>query len=260
MIDHLAVIERESARFAEATASLDSGGAVPSCPEWDVADLMWHLAEVQYFWGSIVEGLLTDPGGVEDLERPDDDDLADLVEAMSSRLVAAIGARNPDDACWSWHTGGETVGWVRRRQAHEALIHRVDADLAAGNATDVDEILATDGVDEMIRVMLDASDLPEWSEYHDAGTTAVIEVTGRGASWALELGRFTGESPNTGKVYDDPVVKLVSGVDTPSAVITGSGVDLDLWLWGRGPVDRLTVEGDRSVADHIREAAAAGSQ
>jgi len=24
---------------------------LPSCPGWDAAGLLWHLSEVQYFWG-----------------------------------------------------------------------------------------------------------------------------------------------------------------------------------------------------------------
>ena len=31
-----------------------------------------------------------------------------------------------------------TVGFIRRKQAHEALIHRIDAEVAAGNRTPMD--------------------------------------------------------------------------------------------------------------------------
>ena len=45
------------------------------------------------------------------------------------------------------------MGFVRRRQAHEALIHRIDAELTAGRRTPVDPLLGADGVDEALRVM-----------------------------------------------------------------------------------------------------------
>ena len=40
----------------------------------------------------------------------------------------------------------KTVGYIRRRQAHEALIHRLDAELTAGAVTPLDPDLAADGV------------------------------------------------------------------------------------------------------------------
>ena len=37
---------------------------VIKCPGWTVADLVWHVRGVHYFWGSIVDGLLADPDTV----------------------------------------------------------------------------------------------------------------------------------------------------------------------------------------------------
>jgi len=46
------------------------------------------------------------------------------------------------------------LGFVRRRQAHEVLIHRLDAELTAGvDASAMDPRLSADGVDELLRVM-----------------------------------------------------------------------------------------------------------
>jgi hypothetical protein len=55
-----------------------------------------------------------------------------------------------------------TVSWVARRQAHEALIHRTDAELAAGvTVTRADAALAADGVDDLISGFLVG--VPRWA-------------------------------------------------------------------------------------------------
>jgi hypothetical protein len=72
----------------------------------------------------------------------------------------------------------------------------------------------------------------------------------------MEVGRFTGTSPHSGTTYDDAALRLVDSVETPDATLRAAAADLDLWLWGRGSIDAISVEGDASIADHMREAAA----
>ena len=37
---------------------------VPSCPDWTMADLVFHVGRVHSFWGQIVAGRLTDARGL----------------------------------------------------------------------------------------------------------------------------------------------------------------------------------------------------
>jgi uncharacterized protein (TIGR03083 family) len=258
MISYSEAIRRESARFARAIAAAGLNAAVPSCPEWNTADLLWHLAEVQYFWATIAGDLLQSPDRMKELRRPRDEALTGLFAEQTDRLVAALGAHDPGEECWSWYEGGHSIAWVRRRQAHEALIHRVDAELAASATTPLDDMLATDGVDEILTVMIDCRSIPEWSRFNADGTTAVLATPDR--RWEMALGRFRGTSPNTGNTYDEPAILLGSVTATPSVTISGSGADLDLWLWGRGTTERLRVEGDAALAGTLRAAAAASTQ
>lgn len=225
-----------------------------------MADLAWHLAEVQHFWASIVADLLPSPESVAALERPADDELASLFIEQTSRLITALESRPPNAECWSWHDEGRTVGWVLRRQAHEALIHRIDAELGAADRTAINDELAADGVDEILRVMLDARGLPAWSAFVADGRTAIIDAADDGL-WGMELGRFVGKSPDTGRSYDEPALRLLESVPpNPSVTVRGSGADLDLWLWGRSPAQRLRLSGDHGAVRDIRDAAAAGTQ
>jgi len=260
VIDYLAVIRSESARFLELVRTTPMDVAVPSCPGWTVADLTWHLGEVQHFWSRIVATLLTDPDAVDTPDRPVDSALADFLAEQSQALVDALAARHPEEVCWSWYDVDTTVGFSRRRQAHEALIHRIDAELAAGTTFRIDTELAADGVDEIVRIFLDVDNLPEWAALDPHDATAVIAIDDGSASWAMELGRFRGTSPNSGRTYDFPAISLIEPPVRPTAILRGGAVDLDLWLWGRGPLDPISVEGDHAVADHIRAAAVQATQ
>lgn len=260
MIDYLNSIRTESARFSQLVAELPASTLVPSCPEWSVADLTWHLAEVQYFWASIVAELLDSPESMVELERPGDEDLPRLFAEQSGFLLEALSSRQPGDVCWSWHQAGHSVGWVLRRQAHEALIHRVDAELAGGGTFAVNPDLAADGVDEVLAVMLDATDLPGWATFRPGDTTVEMRLAHNPASWAMELGTFTGTSPATGNSYADPALRLIPALDQPTAVISGAATDLDLWLWGRGSDDPIEISGPDGIGNQIRSIAAAGTQ
>lgn len=256
MIDYLETVRSESARFSEVVHAGEMTGSVPSCPDWTLADLAWHLTEVQHFWGEIVEGLLEDPEEGADLARPDDDGaLPDLFDDRSARLVRVLALRDPGDECWSWHAAGGSVGWVRRRQAHEALIHRVDAELSAGARSEIDTMLASDGIDEMLASQIDGP-MPDWGTLANGEEVVRLHTNDTDRSWDLRFARFQGTSPVSGNTYDLPTVTRVDPVDEPHAVIEGAATDLDLWLWGRGPQDRLSVSGDDALAPLLREIAA----
>ncbi len=259
MIDYVRHLRADSARFASLIRNPGPTTPVPSCPDWTMPDLAWHLAEVQYFWASIVADLLDTPDSVSELERPDDEHLPDLFESQSQRLVNALESHPDNATCWSWHDGGNNVGWVRRRQAHEALIHRVDAELTVASPSPVNSELAIDGVDEILTVMLDCSTIPEWSSFDPDGRTALITAAD-GPSWGMSLGRFVGTSPASGTSYDDPALLLGPVSQNPSVAISATAANLDLWLWGRGPMDLLEVVGDVDAARAIRSAAVAATQ
>ena len=142
-LDHLA---RESAWFAEAISAAPPEAPVPCCPDWNADDLLWHLGEVQWFWGTIVREHVT-ADQTEALKPPRPGDRAGLAafyDRVSHGLSGILAATPPDTPAWTW-SEDQTVGFIRRRQAHEALIHRVDAELTAGRRTPMDPGLSADG-------------------------------------------------------------------------------------------------------------------
>ncbi len=229
-------------------------GIVPSCPGWTSADLISHLTGVQRFWGAIAESLLDDPAGVEEPDaastEPADAALLSIgFQSASHRLIAALRLHDPADECWTWAGGAGNIAWVARRQHHEAAIHRADLDLASGRTPSLDDATALDGIDELIDVMLDG--FPDWGRFHPGSIVKIApdDSTAR----FVEVGRFSGTSPTSGTDYDDPAVRRVAAAE-PAASIVGPASAVDLWMWGRGPLDDITVDGDARLIDQLRSA------
>jgi uncharacterized protein (TIGR03083 family) len=262
-LDYLAHLTRESARFATAIAMAAPDDRVPSCPGWTADDLLWHLTKVQWFWGTVVrEGV--DREGAEALapERPPDRAaLAEFFAKTSAGLGAALAAvaSAPDTPAWTW-TDDQTVGWIMRRQAHESLIHRVDAEETACDRTTMDPRLSADGVDEALRIMYGGT-LPAWGVFTpDHGRTVRIQATDTKDSWFLALGQFEGTDPADRRAYDQPGIATAdTDAGTPaSATIAGSAADLDCWLWHREHAGDLARSGDPEVLSRFDAIISAG--
>ncbi len=246
-LDYLAHIRDESARFAEAMRDAPADAQVPTCPDWRSDDLLWHLAGVQWFWGRIVRDAVQDPESLAEPERPGDRaGLLRFFHEATELLQESLAATPPEEPRWTW-APDKTAGFILRRQAHEALVHRVDAELTADvERLPMDPVLSGDGVDEALRVMFGGC--PPWGHIEpEAGSTLRIRATDTGASWLVTLSRFTGTDPD-GTSHDEPDITIAAtdtGEDT-AATISGTAGDLDCWLWGRPTVGAL----DRAGDDH----------
>ncbi len=256
-LDYLTPLAVESERFGDLLAATDPAKPVPTCPEWSAVDLLWHLTEVQLFWGTIVRERLADPAEAvrQKPDRPTDlDSLLHLFATAGIALHDALSTTPPEIPVWTW-ADDRTVGFVRRRQAHEALIHRVDAELTAGvvpgQGAPIDPTFATDGVDEALRVMFGEFD--DWGAFTPDGSTVRVEATDTDASWTVAPGRFVGTSPDTGDEVDEPALTVVDAAATPAAVVRGESADVDCWLWGRLGPGQLDRSGDMEVLRRLQE-------
>jgi uncharacterized protein (TIGR03083 family) len=256
-LDHLA---DDSARFAAVLRRTPYQTAVPSCPGWTAADLFFHLAEVQAFWARIVGRRLTSDEEVEKLEteRPSsDDDLPGLFAEWTQALQEALRATPPDTPVWTW-ASEQTAGFGYRRQAHEALIHRLDAELTAGERTPLDPRLAADGVDEVLGVVY--GEPPSWGSFTpDPGHVVRFTATDTGDVWSVTIGRFVGREPG-----EDGAEQAMACLDwmteevVPTAEVSGTAADLDCWLWRRPPVGPVTQTGSEETLARLAEVMADG--
>jgi uncharacterized protein (TIGR03083 family) len=253
-LDH---IRQESARFRAVLADCDPAARVPSCPDWDAADLLWHLAGVQLFWARILRHRPHSPDDPEiadeqEAQRPDSyGELLEAFDDFSHALITELERADPEAEAWHW-SGDNRVGTSYRRQAHEALIHRVDAELAAGvPVTPLDPALADDGVAEVLGVMYGGA--PPWGTFAPTGETVAVRMTDTGTDLLVALGKFSGTDPDDGKTYEEEDdISLVDTGAEPVASITGTAADLDAWLWKRQSGDRITTEGDRITVEKLQ--------
>jgi uncharacterized protein (TIGR03083 family) len=261
-LDFVAHLVRESGRFGEAIGGAPPAARVPSCPDWNADDLLWHLAEVQWFWGTIVRERMTTPPA-DDLtpSRPGGRaGLAAFYDRVSRDLADVLATTPPEAAVWTW-SEEQTAGFIRRRQAHEALIHRVDAELTAGRRTPMDPALSADGVDEALRIMY-GGDLPTWGAFTSSGAeTLRLRATDTGDSWFVALGRFAGTDPGDQVSYDQPAIHAAGRDpgDPATAEVQGTAAGLDCWLWHRPPPTPVTHSGGHEVLARFESIIAPGN-
>ena len=251
---YLAHVRSESSRFREVLADCDPEARVPACPDWNAADLLWHLATVQRWWAEVLAARPSRPEEI-DPPRPESyDELLSAYDQWSGDLATALEGADPRDEAWNW-SDDHTVGFILRRQAHEALVHRVDAEQAAGSEPELDATLAADGVDEVLDVMYGGC--PPWGTWTPGEETVRVDVTDTGEEIWLRFGTFSGTDPDSGTSYADEedfhVVLAPEDEDVePDVVVDGTAAALDLWLWNRSDDAGISVVGDREVLSRFR--------
>ena len=238
---------RESARLARVVAALPAGASVPPPPgtdgPWSADDLLWHLAGQYLLWTALVRGQHRHPGAEAPAParlaareallacyRRASEDLQEVLEAAGSGDLAMTRAAQ------------QRAGLIGRGLAHETLLHRVDAEVAAGDRTSMDPGQCADGVDEVLRVVLSA--WPEDSRFAAApGQTLRLRAADTGDTWLIRLGTARRTGPQAGP---GPAVQLAAadpGGDA-AATVAGGAADLDCWLWRRPPAGLLERSGD----------------
>lgn len=219
--DYLNAIAEHSKGFAVASeGNLDAG--VEGCPGWDVADLVWHLTEVHWFWATIVEERLKDPPA--ESRRPERAERDRLIEAFrrgADRLIDVL-ERTPDDArVWTWAPAQQHVAFIARHQVQEAAVHHWDAAHAAGRDLDIEPAVAVDSVDEFLTFSVSSDADPAEPTRPSLEGKLVLACSDADAAWSIA----DGEAPGT--------VKATEGTVARATTVTASASDLLLWLYGR---------------------------
>ena len=254
-LDH---IRTESARFRTVLADCDPTARVPACPDWDASDLLWHLADVQWFWARTIRLRPAPPD--EDAVRPERPEsysgLLEHFDACSADLVAQLEAADPAEEAWHW-SGDNTVGTTHRRQAHEALIHRLDAEQVAGVETPLDQALAADGVMELFEIMY-GGEPPAWGRFEPGPGLVRVELSDLGQEVWVRPGMFFGTEPESQKNYDGPHLVVGEPGDGATAVVRGDAAALDAWLWKRRGDEGIDISGDEAAYEGFRAAVGGG--
>ncbi|OKI09966.1 hypothetical protein A6A06_04925 [Streptomyces sp. CB02923] len=222
----------------------DPAAPVPSCPGWDLGQLIRHVNGAHRWVATIVGTRAAEPVSDElvnempKLTGEDPAALDALLAEGATRLSETLRDAGPDVAVWTVAPGGTPVFWARR-MTHETALHRADAALAAGREYVLDADVARDALDEWMgfhAVEEIAEDQPGVPSLLGPGRTLHFHATDADAEWFVDL---TGKAPVWRAAHEKAAV-----------AVRGTVTDLVLFLYGRpavaGGVETL---GDRQLLD-----------
>jgi uncharacterized protein (TIGR03083 family) len=250
--DALSHLRTDGVQFLRIVTDHDLGHPVPSCPEWTLGDLAWHLGNVWNRWGRIVaEGITTAEGlrAIEQPTRPGDELLIDWVSTAHTSVFSALTRAGDDVEVWTWTGTNQPVAWVERRMAQETAVHRWDAANAVGLPYEIPTAVAADGIDEFLtwfaaRRVSDAA-TPVGGTVHLHCTDTDSHVTEGSDDRAAVIGEWLVTR------LDESGIDFTREHAKGDAAVRGRAAELLLWLWRReaGPVEIL---GDAGVAERFR--------
>jgi uncharacterized protein (TIGR03083 family) len=227
--EHIAALQRDGDLLAVAADKAGLDAALPSCPQWRMADLLRHLSYVhRWATGYVVEQraerMPDRPSEPELLSGgPPDDELLAWFRAGHGGLVEALSTADPGLRCWAFLPAPSPLAFWARRQAHETAIHRVDAELASGEASPFPADFAADGVDELIMGFF-GRDSEQVSDEQRAGPrlSLLARATDTGGQWLLEL-------TSDGEL----ATRVRRGGGEAMCTVAGPAAGLYLTLWNR---------------------------
>jgi uncharacterized protein (TIGR03083 family) len=210
-------------------AGLDA--AVPTCPDWQVRDLVAHQGMVHRWATALVGG-----------ERPTDEEVAGYEAAGlqakdplswladgGQRLAQALRAAPEDPRAFVFLNDAPAprAFWARR-QCHETTMHAVDALAASlGRPPKPGEVwigaeLAGDGIDELLGGFLTR---PRAPLRNDDEALLVVRPDDLPDWWEVELGPRPAVTTRHGAELEPP--------DDADWELSGGAVELYLRLWNR---------------------------
>lgn len=247
--DQCAQIVAQTELLLADVQNADLTTAVPSCPGWNVGQLLRHLGGGQRWAAAMVTQNATEwlpDNDFRDLSRYANEDIAVVGPwlAESARLLAgALRAAGPDSPVTTGPIGADVAAFYARRFMNETAVHRADATLAVGAPYRLDDTVAMDALDEWMWL----GALPMHFEFHPQvrellapGRTVHLHATDTapelGAEWVIDL---TGDVITWRRAHEKSAV-----------AIRGPLVELLLTAYRRRPLDagRVEVLGDGDLA------------
>lgn len=244
----------QTAKFAETAGRAAVDAQVPTCPEWNLRQLVEHLGQTTYWVAAIVQNRVSDPSQLptsyEELPADPEAWTSWLTEG-ATRLAAACADAGSDAPVWN-PTGDARSGtrfWLRRTLC-ETIIHRADAAATAGEAYQLDAELAADAITDHLAMMTS----PGWAAQRPDSAEAI-----RGTGQTLHL--HANDDPSLGEAGEWLIERGTEGArwehrhDTADLTVQGPATTLLLVLTRRlsisaGLEDGLQASGDLDLLSH----------
>lgn len=227
----LETIETEAELLVASATGADHAFDVPGCPGLTIGETVRHVGSVYRMvlaWlrsGERPAAWQREP----DRGQPVEEFLLTGLRAVFDHLAA----HDPVEDCPTWWPKQQNYGFWYRRLAHEATVHRVDVQQAAGiDRSPVPDDIAVDGV---------AEGLSLWFTHRLAvlgvrGTRhARVRIRTAGLEW-LARATPTGTSAWAVGAEREPA----------DGAVSGQPEDVYLWLWGRIPPQTQSLQREGS--------------
>ncbi|MGW2331049.1 maleylpyruvate isomerase family mycothiol-dependent enzyme [Streptomyces sp. NPDC001700] len=232
------VVDREGQLLADAAAKAGTDARVPTCPGWQVRDLLSHTGRVHRWVARYVAEGLTERIQLPDEPERDGAELVAWYRESHRTLVKALTDADPSLECYTFLPDPAPLAFWARRQAHETSIHRVDAESALGaDHSPFDPAFAADGIDELL-LRFHATELSKVRT--DAPRTLRLRATDTDDIWTVRLSEAIPRTTRDGEGDAD-------------CELTGPAGELYMMAWNRLPYSALSGKGDLSLAQVWRE-------
>lgn len=235
--EHIEALATEGRLLADAAEEAGTEAPVPTCPGWQVRDLLRHTAMVHAWAAAFVAQGHTSyvpDAGEPELDGPE---LLDRFRDGHRFLVDTLADAPRDLECWTFLSAPSPLAFWARRQAHETTIHRVDAESARGGPlSPIAPAHALDGVDELL---LGMHARPKSRVRTTTPRTLRIRATDTDTVWTVCLS--AGPPSAVREEGPDPSTPVDCELSAPAGTLYPA-------LWNRLPLTGLTVAGDGEAA------------
>lgn len=239
--DHLGGLACSGAALHDAAAAAGLRAKVPTCPAWNVSQLVIHQGMVHRWAAANLRG---DPDHSTSASTAQGRAAADVLAWYTDGLSALI------ETVRATPEGAKAMVFLRdappprrfwaRRQCHETTIHSVDAISAVHGRwptaaeTGLDPLLAADGIDELLTGFITRG---KGKLHATEPYTILVRTTDTDSAWTV-------------RVSEGPIVTTPGSTAQPDVVFSGTAGQLYLSLWNRG--DEITTDGPPDVLDQWR--------
>jgi uncharacterized protein (TIGR03083 family) len=236
-LEHCDLLEEEIDRFAALVDTAPLSAPVPSCPGWNVGDLVLHLGTVHRWAERLVS--VRAPGRIASSDMALDEGplSGEWMRSGGESLLATLRSADPDAEMWAWGRDQHVRFWSRR-ELHETLVHRFDLELALGAVPSTAGRVAADTVDEFLDNLAAAEYFsPNVARLRGKGEQISFVATDTGDAWNVVL------RPDR---FD------VSAVDASAAAsLSGEAATLALVLYRRLPLPEsgLVLDGQHDLVE-----------
>lgn len=244
--EYIVELREHGEQLAAAAEAAPLEGAVPTCPEWNMRDLVRHIGAVHRWATAFVQGR-KEPWEVP-LEEvvgrwPHDHELLEWFRQGHHRLVTSLEAADRALDCWTFLGAPSPLAMWARRQAHETAIHRSDAETACGRLPVFRPRFAADGIDELVSCFITRR---RGRLRTDPPRTLRFRADDADRDWLLSIGPHG--------------VDTTPGPGAADCTVAGPSSDLYLTVWNRRPAEGLGISGDSELLSlfldrvHVRSA------